>query len=232
MKKITILTFILFIFNYSFAQEETTTDNKFVLGGSISISTQNNYLPISSLGSVNSIGTIYSNNTDDFSSSSLSFSPYLGKEINKNVIIGVQLNFRGTSSETKDVEQFGQTETVDFERKTSRLGFGAFTRYIFNPEQKLNFFLQPYVLYNTSKQENYIDAVINYEEQANYINVGVSIGGLYAINDKIRATLRAGLINYVNGSWEVDNSGTKTNFNALSANLNLSSIAFGFEVRL
>ena len=232
MKKIVLASLLFFAFNFIIAQEDIPTVNKYVLGGSMGFNSQSNTFPILILGNVSPIGTLFSNSTDDVTSSNFSFTPYFGKEINPNVLIGAQLHFGTGSYDSKSTNIIGQPGALNFERSNAELGFGIFTRYTFNPEQRLNFFLQPFVEYRTSREEVTLDGVLEREEKANFIQAGMSIGALYSINDRVRATLRAGVINYINGSWEIVDTDTDRSFSSFGANLNLANISFGVELRL
>jgi hypothetical protein len=62
--------------------------------------------------------------------------------------------------------------------------------------------------------------------------LGAGLGLLYNINNRIRATLRTGGLNYVNGKWEIKVTDTKKNFSSFGTNISLSTIHFGFEIRV
>ena len=73
---------------------------------------------------------------------------------------------------------------------------------------------------------------ITQQRQVNHIDVGIRTGLLYDINQKIRAILRLGYINYVNGSWKIIGEDTSTKFDAFNTNIRLSSISLGLEIKL
>src|SRR5690606_13274706 len=123
-----ILIVLLFSFSHGVFGQDTEHKNKIVLGGSMSFVTQNNAYPFSSLSRIpnNTIGGIYSNNTDDAKYTSFAFTPYLGKEINPHWIVGIQLEYRFEKYTANDVLFFGQTNPVDTESNTDQIGIGIF----------------------------------------------------------------------------------------------------------
>ena len=231
IKKLTLIVFLVSSFCMIKAQE-TIKENKMILGGSFSFLTQNNTYPYSSLSVISGIGGIFSSSTNDTKNSIFAITPYFGKEINSNLILGLQLDYRIGTYSVDDQLIFGQTDPVDFERNSSQLGFGIFSRHILNPDKKFSLFLQPYIEYNILKEEESWDSVVNQEEKANYLELGVGLGILYNINDGLRATLSVGGMNYINGQWEIVDSDTENNFSSFRTGLNLSNINFGFEMKL
>ena len=86
--------------------------------------------------------------------------------------------------------------------------------------------------YTFNKEKESQDSKITQEIKSNYIDLGLGIGVLYNINDRMRATLRTGSINYVNGKWEIVDTGKSKNFSSFGTNLNLATIFFGFEIKI
>lgn len=231
MKKLTLFLLLTSLIQVIHAQEETS-QRKFVLGGSINFLIQNNTYPLSSLSINSGIGGIYSNSTNDSKNTSFAVTPYFGFEMNPNTLIGLLLDYRKGSYEAKDIFVFGQPNTTDFERNSNQFGVGMFYRYMFNPEKQFNFFLQPYFEYNSLREEESQNSNIVQKEKASFIELGVGLGLLYNINDRMRATLRTGGINYVNGKWEIVDTDTKNDFSSFGTNINLSTIFFGFEIKI
>lgn len=229
-----ILTALLFSLFHGVYAQNTEHENKIVLGGFTSFHTQNNTFPFSSLSriAINSIGGIYANNTNDTKYTTFAFTPYLGKEINPHWIVGVQLDYRFEKYTANDVLFFGQTNPIDTERNTDQIGIGIFARYIFNPKNQLNFFLQPNIGYNLLNEEALEDSKVVQEQKTSYLSLSVGAGMLYNINDKIRATLRTGGLTYINGNWEIKDTNEGNKFSSFGANFNLSNISFGFEIRI
>ena len=235
MKKLILTILCLSILRVINAQE-TEIDNKFILGGSMNFLIQNNTYPLSSFPLNSRIGGIYSNGTSDTRFNTLAFSPYFGKEIRSNLMVGLQFDYRIENNEQDDVQVFGlgqsNPNTIDLKRNSNQIGFGIFTRYIINPSRQFSFFLQPYAQYNLLNEKRSEDATVIQEQKANYIELGVGLGMTYNINKNIRAVLRSGGVSYVTGNWEIKNTDTEKDFSSFGTNLSLSSIFFGFEIRI
>jgi len=231
MKKLILLALAVSIIQIVNAQE-TEIGNKLILGGSFNFLTQNNTYPLSSLSINSGIGGIYSNSTNDTKNTTFAITPYFGKEINPKLFVGLQLDYRIGRYKAEDTFVFGQPNSIDFERNSNQIGIGLFTRHILNPNSTFSFFIQPYLEYNLLNEEEIQDSNVTQEEKANYFEVGAGLGILYNINSKIRATLRTGGLNYVNGKWEIKDTDTEKDFSSFGTNLNLSTIFFGFEIRI
>ncbi|HMU05505.1 MAG TPA: hypothetical protein PJ990_17850, partial [Saprospiraceae bacterium] len=122
--------------------------------------------------------------------------------------------------------------TVDIKRNSNQIGIGIFTRYIVNPNNQFSFFFQPSVQYNLLNEDLSEDSIVIQQEKANFLELGVGLGMIYNVNNKIRAVLRSGGLNYVTGRWEIKNTDTGKNFNSFGTNFNLSNIYLGFEIRI
>ncbi|MEZ4911091.1 MAG: hypothetical protein R2774_09530 [Saprospiraceae bacterium] len=231
MKNLILIALAISILQVVNAQE-AEIGNKVILGGSINFLTQNNTYPLSGTFIITGLRGIYSNNTNNTRNTTFTISPYIGKEINPNLIVGLQFDYGIDRYKAEDVYIFGQPDSVDIKNNSNQIGFGIFTRHILNPDGKFNFYIQPYLEYNLLSEEDIQDANVIQERKANYLEVGVGLGMLYNINSKIRATLKTGGINYVNGSWEIKNTDTSKKFSSFGTNLNLSTIYFGLEIRI
>ena len=231
MKKITLLFFLIPMLQVVFAQEEIAP-NKIVLGGSMNFLIQNNAYPLTNTSITPGYGGIYSNNTNDIKYTTFAINPYIGKEINPHLLFGVQLDYRLSSNKTKDAFILGQPNLSDFESKSNLFSVGIFSRHTINPGKLFNFYLQPYLKYTFNKEKESQNTKITQEIKSNYIDLGLGIGVLYNINDRMRATLRTGSINYVNGKWEIVDTGKSKNFSSFGTNLNLATIFFGFEIKI
>lgn len=228
------LKFLLFIpifIGQLTAQEEVTT-NRFILGGSINFITQTNTFPFSTLPITSGFGLVFSDNTNNTKNTIFSVSPYVGKGINPNWVVGIGLSYRYNSFIAEDAFSFNQPAPSDLNRKTNDFGFGLFGRYTLNPEQRFNFFLQPYTQYNFLVENTKNDNELIQIEKVSYFELGTSLGVLYAINSRFRATLRAGGLNYISGSWKIRDTDIRRTFNSFGFNLNLSTIFIGIEMKL
>ncbi len=231
MKKFMLMYLLISLLQIGYAQEETTT-NKIVLGGSINFLIQNNTYPLSSFSINTRVGGIYSNNTDDTKYLTFAFSPYVGKEINDHLLLGLQFDYRNEKYDGQYTDVFGSPNTVNVVRQSNKYGIGLFSRHTLNPNQQFNFYLQPYFEYNLLNEKQTQDSKLRQEEKASFIELGVGMGVLYNINNRMRATVRIGGLNYVSGNWEIVNTDKGKDFSAFGMNLNLASIYFGFEMKL
>jgi len=234
MAQIRCLLFIpvlISFFQIATAQQEITP-GKFILGGSFNFLAQENTYPLSSLSINSGIGGIFSNSIDDSRNTSFAITPYIGKEINPGLILGVQLDYRSGNYKADDTFIFGQPDPVDFKRVSNQIGIGLFSRHMFNPEAQFNLFIQPYAEYNFLKEEESQDSNLTREEKARFIEIGLGGGVLYNVSDHLRLLVRTGGITYVNGNWEIVGTDTEKDFSSFGASLNLSSIFLGVEFRL
>lgn len=231
MKYITLIAVLNSLFGIANAQDETIS-NSFILGGSVNYFTQNNTFPFSIISINSGIGGLFSNSTNDTKNTTFSISPYFGREINPYLILGIQLDYRIGKFKAEDTFVFGQTAPVDFERNSNQIGIGVFTRHTLNPDKQFNLFIQPFIEYNLLNEEERQDLHVTQEEKASYIELGIDAGVLYTITDSMRATLRVGGLNYLNGKWEIIDTDTENNFSSFRANINLSTIFFGFEIKI
>jgi len=133
---------------------------------------------------------------------------------------------------TNVISFIGELDTIDFKRDANDVGFGLFARYSFMPENKFDFFLEPYAQYFIVNEKEYIDDELNSEEKANYIAVGSDLGVIYNLNDRWRAILRIGGLRYINGSWETDGTTEGNDFSSFGLNVSLASLGLGVEVKL
>lgn len=230
MKKIFFTILCLSLFHMMNAQE-TELDNRFIIGGSLNFTHQNNSHPYSFTPN-SGLGAFYSNNLNDSQNTSYVISPYIGKEITSNLHIGLKFGYRKGIYKVDDVLIFGQIDPVDFERKSNHFNIGLFTRHNLNPNNRLSFYLQPYLGYTFGYEDRFQNSKLNQEETVNYFEVGVGLGALYNINDRIRATIKTGGIEYISGKWKIKNLDVEKKFSSYGLNLNLSTIFFGFEIRV
>jgi hypothetical protein len=225
MRKILLF---LFCCNYIFLfsqVEESTSSKKFFIGGDFSFFNQNNNVPFQA-------GRIFYNSlspTEESSSQSMSFSGYLGNQISKNLAIGVSLDFFNSTSNFVEVFA-GDPGIYKFDYNSSIFGVNLFGRYVFFPDKKFNFFLNPNVGYNLTNAKSSTNSS-SVENKATYISAGVGLGILYNINDRWRVTASLGGISYLSGSWAAVSTRPKEKFNQFQTQLNLSNTFFGLEYR-
>ncbi len=231
MRKLILIVLIFSILQIANAQE-TENGNNLNIGGSINFVSSKNTYPLSSLSINTGIGNFISNSTEDTRSTSLAIRPYFAKEINPNLFLGLQLDYRLERYQAEDIFIFGQSNPIDFKRNSTQVGIGIFTRHILNPNSHFNFFIQAYMEYNQLNEEEIQDSNLTQEEKVNYFELGAGLGIFYNINKHIRATMTTGGLNYINGKWEIKNTDTKKYFSAFGSNLNLTTVFFGIEIRI
>lgn len=211
-------------------KEEIEMDNPFILGGSLNISyAKNTFGNIPLLFRSIGLPIVFTGDDEDLNTTSFSIHPYFGKELNPNWALGLQIGYDYTKQETvEDGETIAEADVNGFR-------IGGFGRYTFQPEQKLNFFLQPYFEYSSSNQTG-MDFLTDIDGELSMVDIGVDGGFLYNFNDNLRATLRVGLLNYVNGNYtrETDDPGIDVDkdFSSFGLNLRMSTVFFGMELKL
>ena len=230
MKKLTLIALLISIFQVANAQE-VETGNKLILGGSMNFVIQNNLdLPL-----VSGTGFIFPYyRSDDTKSTVFNISPYFGKEINRHFIVGLQASYSIRNYIIYDAYvPYPLNRPVDIENNSSQIGIGVFSRHTLNPDNKFNFFIQPYFQYNILNSKRNEGTSTPFEEKASYFQIGSGMGILYNINDRFRATLTTGGLSYLNGKSERKGTPNKEkSFSSFRANISLSTIYFGLELRI
>lgn len=217
MKKITLLTLILLCFHTINAQNNPPSEiGLLVLGGSMNFSIQNSN----------------SGSSDENTRTNFNLSPYVGKQLNDMLLLGVQLDYGYSIFKADDTFVFGQPNTVDRKATFNRFGIGVFSRHTLNPGSKFNFYLQPYFNYSFDKEKEIWDSDTVSETNRNGINVGLGLGVLYDINDRLRVLIRTGGMNYNYAKNKIVDTDIENKSSSFGTNLNLSNIFFGVELKL
>ncbi len=215
------------------AQEETV-DTKYIIGGGISYSNQNNNLGTHNNFAIGgylpgSLDYQYDTNYDVFT-----FSPYVGSVLTPRWTLGLNLDF-GFGKTTVKVAP-PTTAELNYTAAIQKIGIGIFSRYHFNPQQQFQFFLQPYLQYYYIKEENKREGDVFSKGASELIELGIRPGILYQIQKHFRMTLRFGGIVYSNGKSvytpnDLPNQvqEQEQNFSTFMANFNLSSLVLGAE---
>jgi len=229
MKKLTLIALLISIFQVANAQE-VETRNKLILGGSMNFVIQNNLdLPL-----VLGTGIIFPYyRSNDTKSTVFTVSPYFGKEINPRLIVGLQASYSIRNYIIYDARLPDPSNPVDIENNSSQIGIGVFSRHTLNPDNRFNFFIQPYFQYNLLDSKRIEGTSTAFEEKASYFQIGAGMGILYNINDRFRATLSTGGLSYIYGKSERNGTPNKEKtFSSFRTNINLSTIYFGLELRI
>jgi hypothetical protein len=214
-----------------YGQEQDNSKSKYVLGGSLSFSAQNKLSP-NSLNTLNSINGISLISAATFKYSRFVFEPYLGKQLDKNTIFGIQCQF----SHQAFVDPFGGaigfigTAPVETKRIKNQFRGGVFTRYNFLAWKKVNLFIQPNAQFAYLMGTEYENGVEMSVKTAKFIELGMGMGLYYDISHKLRVLLRTNGLSYLAGSW--DKSVSNGQFYELNLDLNFSNMFLGCEYRL
>jgi len=228
MKNFLVLVLLLLsVFGLN-AQEEELRNN-FVIGGSANFAIQNGSVPFSTIGLLPTVGTIGSFSLYDKRNVLAAFSPYIGKQLNEKLLLGINLNVNLRKSEGEQPDFFGSGADIPFERNSNLFGVGVFTRYVFNPQNKIMFFIEPSISYSNQNDKYFVDGELGIEEKTRLLSAAVRAGLLYDLNEKIRFTLRQGGLSFTRGSWETDGVDLVNDFQSFNANFRLSSISLGVE---
>lgn len=228
--KLNYLVVIILLSVQTMTAQETTPATNWIAGGSISFSMQHNAQPFTLLPYIGQVRIV--SNSDDARGTRFSFSPYIGKDLSANWNLGLQLQYGMNRYKAEDVNDFlGLLDTFDVKRNENAYSIGLFSRYMFNPNSKFVFFLQPYASYSFVDQVEWREEVITDELESYAISIGASGGVLYNISDRWRLTSRIGLLNFVTGKWTDNESDESNTFSSFGASLSLSSLNLGFEYR-
>lgn len=228
--KLNYLVVILLFSSQMITAQETTPTTNWIAGGSVSYSLQQNAQPFTLFPFIGQVRIV--SNSEDARGTNFSFSPYVGKELSANWIMGLQLQYTMSRYRSDDVISIlGQVDTFDVKQNENAYTIGLFGRYRFNPESKFVFFLQPYASYSFVDEVQWRDEVITDELESYAISIGTSGGVLYNISDRWRLTSRIGLLSFVTGKWTDNESDESNTFSSFGASLSLSSLNLGFEYK-
>lgn len=233
MKKIGTVILILSICRILSAQQSTEDSKRpMVLGGSVNFLIQNNTFPLGLPFIRTASGGVYSNSVNDRKYTTFSILPYIGKTLNPQWLIGLELDYRKeTYASEEEVIILSQPRLINYTRNSHQTGLGLFARYTLMPAQPFNIFIQPAINYYRGKEIQKTSGEVDGEERTTYINIGLTAGLLYNISQSIRATLRFGGLNYINGHWKQLDTGKEKDFSSLGLNFNLSTVYFGLEMK-
>ena len=232
MQKLLFITAFLFAFQLSYSQESEINRN-YILGGSISYSNQtngNSYNLFSNL-----VGNpIVINNLNLVKSYSVITNLYFGKMINKHWTLGINTNLSYLNNQYELTIISDNVISTRLRTNSSRqISGGIFARYVFNPDQKVNFFVESSINYSNIFQTSILDndETTKVNSKINSLQCSIPVGIFYNINDRFRVMLRTSAINYTYGYYAQAESEPKS-FNNFNASINLSSFAVGFEILL
>lgn len=207
--------FVLFISISTFSQEEKKTflieKGTKALEGNFSIGSSSNEF-----------------NSDFANSESTGFnitiSPRFGYAIQDNLILGLQLSYAHSNSDTDNSGQ--QANSIDYSR-TNTYGIAPYIKKYFSLSETFAFHLQGELnfLFGNDTFDDFLD--VERKVDRNVIFIGVRPGFTFRANDHLLFQANFGSLGYSNLNIETDDS-TEQKSSSLGLNLDSSSLLFGF----
>lgn len=179
-----LISIFLFILSSQlvFAQQ-SDFDTYRILGGSIRF--------------YNTVSDAPNGNVIDSKRLNFSASPYFGKQIKSNLLIGLRLNGSLLKSNSTGLYSSLNGEfTRDYENLSFGFSMDFFTRTYLNPDNKLKFYFEPYFSVARYKSEQSINLEITNHYNSKSVSLGVRSGLIYPLNEKFNLLLRAGGLFY------------------------------------
>lgn len=205
--------------NAQFSDNSETTKSifkKFFVGGSLNYTASKN---------VN--GLFFNTGNQNRESTRKSINTAVGYQLNSNWILGGNFLLQRENIESRDGPSNERVESLNSN------SFGLFSRYLFNPDNKLTTFLSPY--FRISNSERTFDAVNsffnNFMSEEKSTTLGVSLGAQYDFTTWLRATTSIGGYAYTSGTITVIEGDLieENDFNTSGFNISSSNIFFGLE---
>ncbi len=224
-----ILALAILFSNLAYSQESNIKEESknYFVGGNIGFTSQKNPNFSSPIISVPGITPfIVFGNTSK--RTNYNFSIYIGKNLTKNWSGAINMSYSSSLSITDNFSSVNGMP-LEIENQVRGIDFGVFTRYTFATDNKLQFYLQPFLRYSLGNQDLLQDGLELSAQESNSINLGFSVGALYDINDKWRIILTSSAMTYRTGTWNVSGSDLDNNFSTFDTFINLSSLRFGGE---
>lgn len=210
------------------AWSQSTEKGPFVLGGIFDLNLQLNsasvaFLPVSS--PIQNFG----GNGEDVQAFTLIATPYLGRQISSNWLLGFSLGYGLNHFRDKslDIVSGGSFSTVDFRRTQHQGTLGLLGRYTFRPEKKLQPFLQPQLTFHYVSQKQEQDQTFVLTNNGYYGELSIAPGVAYLLGEKFRVLARLGGLSYLYGRYETNLD--VVGFSVFDLGFNLSSFVLGAE---
>lgn len=230
IKSLYIVTILLLVSTGSYCQFHQSSDDdtkseisEFFIGGSFNFYINSN---TSNFGFVAPIFTSqgFLVNSNRFTNKSISFSPILGKQLNKSVSLGILMNISKTNTDT----YLKRGEDPAFFDRYTGFNFGIFMRKIINPNNKLQAIISPTVAYQSLKRE-FTDGLDTSKSSVIGFAASLPIGALYQFNNSWRATIQIGGLAYRQGTNKSDNFEEDIDYQSFRFDLSVNTIYFGAE---
>lgn len=226
---------ILILFTQTLFAQEATQNHNYIAGGTMNFLYQKNAYPLSNIGISTGIGTIYSNTLNDFNNTVFGIQPYVGKVVSPKWTLGLKIDYtiqRYKAFDAVIIVGGSMSGVFDVSQNSNQIGGGLFARYTFNPQQRLNIYLQPAASYNFYNLKYGIDNELRTTEQTNYLLVNADVGLLYGITERLNVNLRLGALNFLTGRRKIEDMDVVNSFSSFNANFRLSNLSFGMEFKL
>ncbi|MEM1220285.1 MAG: hypothetical protein AAGH79_15295, partial [Bacteroidota bacterium] len=230
MKSLVPILCLLFLGIQLFGQKTEPSSTKWVLGGSFQLSFQNNSsLNIPGLPPFGSY-ILLGSGTNPVRDISVGIFPYLGRQFNDRILIGVNIYYQGRFFKLEDALLPSIPDPAILTRVSQQGGLVIFSRWTFNPQNKVQIFVEPNLGYNVQSAEVANDGIPTSQEITQYGSLSASLGAAYSLSERWRLLVRSGSASLLVGQWRLKNSLDQNNFTLFNANLSLSSIRFGAEL--
>ncbi len=150
----------------------------------------------------------------------LRVNPYVGKYINKRLLIGVQLN---TSYDQRNglIRPFGINDRAVVDETRFSVGASIFARYITNPDQKFKFYLKPYstFTYESRKERSAQHSRIR---NSRALSTGLDLGLQFPVSKRLNMIVEGNVMDI-----QIDNVSSRLNrFSIIPENIH-----FGLEYK-
>ncbi|MEZ4952959.1 MAG: hypothetical protein R2825_05230 [Saprospiraceae bacterium] len=218
MKNLILTVFTLFISSL-FLNAQDTNKKNIILGGTLGF----NYSKSISGGNGQ---MVIAPNRGEFTETSFSINPYIGKYLSNKFILGIDAGY------AIDVLKIPFSNRDD-KATNHAYTVGIFGRYLINPDQKLIFQIEPSAIFQYTSIGSFSSfPSINDRDK-------IVVGGFlatpilsYSISPKINLIGRFGSLQFLVGYWQLSGSNDKNDFSQFGLLLDSTTISFGVEANL
>jgi len=216
---------ILFFLVLSFAAngQETETQSRFLLGGTLSYSNTTFIAPETEFDPSNPSAFIFQR--QESITHNAAIAPYFGFRLNDQSFAGLVLNLGYQSSVTR----IDNEEDPVFKNESFIYGGGLFYRFYINPANRFKVFAQPFVNYQITETD-----IVNFnpafEEQRRVsFNAGASLGAVYSVSEKWNLLVNIWSISFARSNFKQASEPDEQITNTFNANFSIQNIGFGAE---
>jgi hypothetical protein len=179
----------------------------------------------------------YQNHKDGYRSETdnngINLSAFLGKELNRHWMMGVQIGVNSNSQIYFFVNDGNGGPTTSVKNRSLNVRPGLFFRYTLNPDAKFQVFTQAFGSTILFDNKNVVNGQVKEETiKGNEFQSGLNLGINYHFSKRFRVTGSMGGLFFIQSSnKDTSLPGTKTTYTAYGARFGLSAIALGLEYR-